>query len=192
MAFELIGLPAAALGRSGRPIAVNPRFLRFMPEVATERRRHLRLVAGTAEAELNDTLTRLAHEQDWSVRAIPLPATDARPPIIMHVIRVRGPARDLFPGVLAIVVATPLAFKGVPAVAELQELFNMTPAEARVTRAIAQRRTVAETARRFELSPETVRSQLKAALGKTGLTRKLDLAVMLAGASLVGASEPER
>jgi DNA-binding CsgD family transcriptional regulator len=192
MAFELIGLPAAALGRSGRPIAVNPRFLRFMPEVATERPRHLRLVAGTAEAELNDTLTRLAHEQDWSVRAIPLPATDARPPIIMHVIRVRGPARDLFPGVLAIVVATPLAFKGVPAVAELQELFNMTPAEARVTRAIAQRRTVAETARRFELSPETVRSQLKAALGKTGLTRKLDLAVMLAGASLVGASEPER
>ncbi len=193
MVLELIGLPAAALGRSGRLIAVNPRLQRLMPELASERRRHLQVVQGTADLLLNETLARLAHEQDWKdIRSIPLSASDARPPTIVHIVPVCGPARDLFPGVLALVIATPLGFKNVPAVAVLQGLYNMTPAEARATRAVAQRRTVADIARRLELSPETVRSQLKSALGKTGLARKLDLAVMLAGASLFHASDPGR
>ena len=125
-------------------------------------------------------LARLAHERDWEdVHAIPVSAADTRPPIILHVIPVRGPATDLLPGAVAIVIAAPVVSRDIPSVAVLQGLFNMTPAEARVTRAVAQRRTIVETARGLELSQETVRSQLKAALAKTGFTRKLDLAVTL-------------
>jgi DNA-binding CsgD family transcriptional regulator len=108
----------------------------------------------------------------------------------LHVIPVRGPATDLLPGALAIVIAAPVVSRDIPSVAVLQGLFNMTPAEARVTRAVAQRRTIVETARGLELSQETVRSQLKAALAKTGFRRKLDLAVMLTSACLPIAPEP--
>lgn len=188
--LELVGLAAAAIGPTGRLIATNPCFERLMPNAASKCQRHLRLVCGTADVSLCKALAQLAREQDWeAVRAIPVPAADARPPIILHVIPVRGPASDLLPGVLAIVIAAPVAFCDIPSVAVLQGLFNMTPAEARVTRAVAQRCTIAETARRLELSQETVRSQLKAALAKTGLSRKLDLAVMLTSACLPTAPE---
>jgi DNA-binding CsgD family transcriptional regulator len=190
--LELVGLAAAAIGPTGRLIATNPRFERLMPNAASKCQKHLRLVGGTADVSLCEVLARLAHEQDWEdVRAIPVPAVEARPPIILHVIPVRGPASDLLPGVLAIVIAAQVAPRDIPSDAVLQGLFNMTPAEARVTRAVAQRCTIAETARRLELSQETVRSQLKAALAKTGLSRKLDLAVMLTSACLPLAPEQE-
>jgi DNA-binding CsgD family transcriptional regulator len=189
--LELVGLPAAVIGPTGRWTAINPRFERLIPNRASKRRGHLRLVSSTADALLCDSLARLAHERDWEdVHAIPVPAADTRPPIILHVIPVRGPATDLLPGAVAIVIAAPVVSRDIPSVAVLQGLFNMTPAEARVTRAVAQRRTIVETARGLELSQETVRSQLKAALAKTGFTRKLDLAVMLTSACLP--IDPER
>ena len=64
----------------------------------------------------------------------------------------------------------------------LQGLFNLTPAEARVARAVAARETIDSVAASLNLSRETVRSQLKAALAKIGVVRQIDLAVMLAGA----------
>jgi DNA-binding CsgD family transcriptional regulator len=188
--LELIGLPAAVIGPTGRPIASNPRFERLMSNTGSKGRRHLRLVSSTADTLLSESLARLAQERDREdVRAIPVPATDTRPAIILHVIPVHGPAADLLPGVRAIVIAAPVAFRDVPSIAVLQGLFNMTPAEARVTRAVAQRRTIVETARSLGLSQETVRTQVKAALAKTGLTRKLDLAVMLTSACLPMAQE---
>jgi DNA-binding CsgD family transcriptional regulator len=107
----------------------------------------------------------------------------------MHVMAVRGAARDRLPGVHAILVLAPVTAKDVPSVAVLQGLFEMTPAEARVAHAVAQCRTVGAIADSFGLSPETVRSQLKSALAKTGVARKLDLAVVLAGACLPNISD---
>ncbi len=188
-ALDLIGLPAAVLGRSGRTIALNPRFERLMPDVARESRRQLQLVNATADAQLSDALARLASAQNReSVRSIPIAAADGRPPMILHVISLHG-AQDLFPGALAILVVSPVTPKEVPSAAVLQGLFNFTPAEARVARAVAQRQTIDGIATGLGLSQETVRTQLKAALAKTGLTRNIDLAVMLAGASLPAPSD---
>jgi DNA-binding CsgD family transcriptional regulator len=190
MALDTIGLPAAALGRSGRPIAVNPRFERLLPDVPRARRKHLQLAHTATDTLFDHSLPGLAPEQDPDgIRSIPIPAVDGQPPMIMHVMCVRGAARDRLPGVLAILVVTPVIPKDVPPAAVLQGLFHMTPAEARVARAVAQCRTIGEIANSLGLSQETVRSQLKAALAKTGVTRKLDLAVMLAGACLPMASD---
>ena len=135
--LELVGLPAAVIGPTGRWTAINPRFERLIPNRASKRRGHLRLVSSTADALLCDSLARLAHERDWEdVHAIPVPAADTRPPIILHVIPVRGPATDLLPGAVAIVIAAPVVSRDIPSAAVLQGLFNMTPAEARVTRAV--------------------------------------------------------
>ena len=124
--LELVGLPAAVIGPTGRWTAINPRFERLIPNRASKRRGHLRLVSSTADALLCDLLARLAHERDWEdVHAIPVPAADTRPPIILHVIPVRGPATDLLPGAVAIVIAAPVVSRDIPSAAVLQGLFNM-------------------------------------------------------------------
>ena len=68
----------------------------------------------------------------------------------------------------------------VPTAEVLQGLFDLTPAEARVARAIAERRTVEAIAGMLGVSRETVRTQLKSVLAKTGMARQADLAALLA------------
>jgi len=193
MALDAIGMPAAAIGRSGRAIAVNPRFKRLIPDPARKSADHLHLVGAAPGSVLSDTLTRLASDGERDgARLIAIPAADGQPPMIMHLMPVRGAARDVLPDVRAILVVVPLMPKEAPGIALLQRLFALTPAEARVAQAVAQRRTIGEIADSLGLSQETVRTQLKAVLAKTGVKRKLDLAVMLAGANLPAASEPKR
>ena len=184
LALDLIGLAAAALGRTGRPIAVNERFEELMPQ-ATKGQRHLQLVCTDADVLFGYRLRELACKAECDdLCMLPVPAADGRPPLIMHIMAVRGAARDRLAGVHAILVVAPVAAKDVPPAAILQGLFQMTPAEARVAHAVAQCQTVGAIADSFGLSPETVRSQLKSALAKTGVARKLNLAVVLAGSGL--------
>jgi DNA-binding CsgD family transcriptional regulator len=192
LALDLIGFPSALLGLGARLIATNPRFDRLMPDVAKRWRGQLQLANPGADALLDDALVRLesdAGRQD--VRSIPLPAAGMQPPMLVHVIGVRGAARDLFADAFAILAVAPAVSKEVPPALVLQELFNMTPAEARVARAAAQRQTIQGIATGLGLSPETVRTQLKAAPAKTGVVRNIDLAVMLAGACLPAHADAE-
>jgi DNA-binding CsgD family transcriptional regulator len=189
LAFDLIGLAAAALGRTGRPIAVNQRFELLAPPTA-KGQGHLHLVSADTDIVFGYSWRDLATKAGCDDACLlPVPAADGRPPLILHVMAVRGAARDRLPGVHAILVAAPVAARDVPPVAILQGLFQMTPAEARVAHGVAQCQTVGDIADSFGLSPETVRSQLKSALAKTGVARKLDLAVVLAGARLPIASD---
>jgi len=160
-----------------------------MPQTA-KGQRHLQLVCTDADVLFGHPLRELASKVErHDLFLLPVPAADGRPPLIMHVMAVRGAARDRLPGVHAILVVTPVTAKDIPSVAILQGLFQMTPAEARVTYAVAQCQTIGAIADSFGLSPETVRSQLKSALAKTGVARKLDLAVVLAGACLPTTSD---
>ena len=66
----------------------------------------------------------------------------------------------------------------------LQSLFDLTPAEARVARALAGGATVGQMASRAKVSRNTVRSQLRAILGKTGCHRQADAVSLLSRAGL--------
>ena len=190
LALDVIGLPAALLGRGARLIATNPRFERLMPDVAKLSRAQLQLVNPAADALLSNTLAWLSSNPGYEgVRSVPLPETGAQPPMLVHVIGVRR--RDLFAEALAILAVTPALSRAIPSAPVLQDLFDMTPAEARVARAAAQGQTIQEIATGLGLSPETVRTQLKAALAKTGVARNIDLAVMLAGACLPAHADTE-
>jgi DNA-binding CsgD family transcriptional regulator len=180
--LDLIGVAATALARNGQPIALNSGFERLIPDVAQTRGSRLKLTDAAADALLGDTLAWLGSARDLRrARLIPVPASAGHPPIIMQLIALRGQARELIAPTHALLTAMPVVAKEPPAAAVLQGLFNLTPAEARVARAVAQRQTIAAAALTLGLSRETVRSQLRAALAKAGVTRKSDLAAMLAG-----------
>jgi DNA-binding CsgD family transcriptional regulator len=187
--LDLVGIAAAALASNGRPVALNAHFRRLVPDVAQERCGRLRLAAAVPDAALGDALARLASERDSRrTRSIPVPASGRHPPILLQLISVRDTAREHVPLAQALLIAMPVAAREPPAAAVLQGLFNLTPAEARVARAVAQGQTIAAVAQTLDLSPETVRSQLRAALAKAGVTRKGDLAAVLAGLPMAPAA----
>jgi DNA-binding CsgD family transcriptional regulator len=116
-----------------------------------------------------------------TVKSIPVAATVGHVPMVLHVIPVRGSARDIFTQATALLVVTPVDRAAVPTAEVLQGLFDLTPAEARVARGIGQAETIDTLADATGVNRETVRSQLKAVLSKTGLSRQQELVSLLAG-----------
>jgi DNA-binding CsgD family transcriptional regulator len=95
-----------------------------------------------------------------------------------------GSAHDIFAQSIGIVVVTPIDRRAVPTAELLTGLFDLTPAEARVARAIGAGQAVEEIATALGTTRETVRSQIKAVLGKTGTSRQAELASLLSGATI--------
>jgi DNA-binding CsgD family transcriptional regulator len=182
-ALELVGLPAAVLRESGRMSTANPLFQKLMPGVVQDRRERLALSDLAADAMLADALNRLAARTE-GVQSIPLAARVHQNPMVMHLLPVRGSAHDIFSQASTIVVVTPVDRANVPTAEILEGLFDLTPAEARIARAIGAGQSVGDIAVLSGVSVGTVRGQLKAVLAKTGVGRQAELALLLSGLAL--------
>lgn len=182
-ALETVGLPAAVLGRGGRALAMNPSCERLLRTVIIDGRR-LTLTDPAADRLLAQSLGELSAEVRTSTRSIPLAARDGQPPNILHLLPIRRAAADLFTAAEAIAVFTPLTARHLPGLSVLEGLFDLTAAEARVARGIAGGSTVAHLSAQFGTTSETVRSQLKAVMAKTGTARQAELVQLLAGTTL--------
>lgn len=176
-ALESIGLPAAVLGHRGAIVAANELFSPLIPSVVMDRRERTTLANSSADALFAAAL----NNQAESVCSVAIPAIETSPATIAHLIPVRRQARDVFSLAKFILVLTPVVPADVPAAELLQGLFDLTAAEARVARRIAQSETVETIAQKLGVSRETVRTQLKAVLSKTGTARQTDLALLLTG-----------
>lgn len=184
-ALQMLGLPGAVLGVSGRITAANEAFEKLMPGMAQDRRDRLHLVDPGADALFGEALSRLSLTgSETAVQSIPLAADGMRLPTIVHVLPVRGIAHDIFSRVAFIVVATSVDHGAVPGARVLQGLFDFTPTEARVAAAIGEGKTIETIAAAGGVSRETVRSHLKAVLAKAGVSRQVDLVRLLAGTIL--------
>ncbi len=181
-ALNSVGIPAAVLKAGGRLHVANERFQGLMPDVAQDRKERLLLLEPRADALLVDALSRFGgYAATGQSRSIPVPAREDRPPFIFHVVPVVGAANDIFMRGLALVIATPIDRATVPSAEVLQGLFDLTPAEARVARSVAQGNTIEAIAFTNGVSRETVRTQLASVLAKTGMSRQAELVALLAG-----------
>jgi DNA-binding CsgD family transcriptional regulator len=184
-ALELVGLPAAVLGRGGRMLAANALLVDMVPAIVQDRSARLVLVDPAADALLAAAVARLAADAvDEAVCSIPAGARDGHPPIVFHLVPVRGTANDIFTHAVAILIATPVVPKDVPSADVVQGLFDLTPSEARLAALIAAGHPPREASLKLGVSEETARTTLKRVLAKTGLHRQADLVGLLRGASL--------
>ncbi|NWG26853.1 MAG: helix-turn-helix transcriptional regulator [Pseudorhodoplanes sp.] len=180
-----VGLPAAVLGHGAQPIAMNALFEALIPAVVLDGPGRLTLAAPQADKALAGALASLRSlDVRNDIRSVPLAAAEGRSPMIFHVLPIRGRAHDIFSLASAVVIVTPVVPAKVPSAELLQRLFELTPAEARVARAIGSGKTVNDIAAAVGLSRETVRTQLKAILHKTGLSRQAELASLLSGIAI--------
>jgi DNA-binding CsgD family transcriptional regulator len=184
VALDLVGLPAGVLSHSHIIVAANSRLEELIPHVVLDRRQRVALVNPQADMLLAEALVRSARSSESTIGSVPIPATRQRPPYIVHVIPIRRTANDMFCDASALLVVTPVVPAEVPAADVLQGLFDLTPAEARVASGIAELQAVDTIAANLGVSRETIRTQLKSVLAKTGTSRQADLAALLAGTSI--------
>jgi DNA-binding CsgD family transcriptional regulator len=179
--LEAVGLPAVVLSRTGRIVAANGLF--------PQRSSQLRIGAFDRPSFANPASDRmfraaLASESGNDhrcVRSIPAPATEEEPAFVAHLIPVKKTARDIFSSVDWVLVLTRVANDRLPSADLLRGLFDLTPAEAALSRALLTGNTLQEVASERNTSVETVRKQLQSVFTKTGTSRQGNLLLLLSG-----------
>ena len=186
-ALGMLGLPGAVLRGAGKLYTANAAFEALMPGLIRDRRERLCLADDDADRLLEVALARVSLPGGPpTVNSIPVAAGEGGLPHIIHLLPIRGAANDVFTQATALLIVTPVDRAAVPTAEVLQGLFDLTPAEARIARGIAGAQTVDALAGAAGVTRETVRSQLKAVLAKTGLNRQSELVSLLAGVALIG------
>jgi len=178
-----VGLPAAVLGRQGQALAMNQGCQALLGTTLREGGR-FGLADTGADKLLAEALDCVAAAPLLSARSIPMPAREDEPPAVVHVLPLRRSARDLFTAASAIVIITPLTQRQLPGLSVLEGLFDLTPAEARFARGIVGCQKVDQIAKEAGTSAQTVRSQLKSVMAKTGVGRQAELVRLLSGTVL--------
>jgi len=185
-ALQAIGLPGAVLRERGRLLAANGLFEALMPSLFHDRAERLTLTDAAADELFLAAVGTPLLGNNRVVESVAIAAAMDRVPMVLHVIPVRGLARDIFTRATFMLVVTPVDRGAVPSAEVLQGLFDLTPAEAQVARGVAQAESIDALAATIGVARETVRSQLKAVLSKTGLSRQQELVSLLAGKALRG------
>ncbi|KYG98213.1 hypothetical protein SE91_06515 [Bradyrhizobium sp. DOA1] len=185
-ALQVIGLPGAILREGGRLLAANGLFEALMPSMFHDRVERLTLTDATADGLFVAALGTPFVGNRRTVKSVAIAAAMDRVAMVLHVLPVRGSARDVFTRATFMVVVTPVDRGAVPTAEVLQGLFDLTPAEAQVARGVARAESLDALAAAIGVTRETVRTQLKAVLSKTGLSRQQELVSLLAGKALHG------
>lgn len=176
-----IGLPALIVGTDGNVIAAN-RLIEAMSDVIQWRGPgRVALRDAGSDAVFHSALATIRAEPAAVPRPFAIPATAQTPAIVACLVSISGPARDYFPDCAGILVLTTAAAPEPPPVDLIQSLFDLTSAEARVARGLAAGDTLDDIAAASGVSRNTVRSQLRGALAKTGCNRQSELAALIGG-----------
>ena len=177
-ALALAGVGAAVVASDGRQRAANPRFTDRAGEMMSETRSGLRFIDPFLDAQLRASLSGL-HARS-KVQSIGVKDAGGRA-FVIHVLPLVGAARDRTDSDGVLLLLAEPENVSVPEADLLRLLFDLTPAEAVLTRALIEGKTVAEFAALRSLSDATVRTQIRSVFAKTGVTRQVELVRLLSG-----------
>ncbi len=180
-ALAAIGLPSAAISSRGSLIVANKEFEGLVPEILADFRARIRFASKAADDAFASAIPRL-NDIKTGRGSISFPAQalePGKPPAIIHLVPITGNSRDIFTASSWLMIAIPISIASSPDPLILEGLFDLTTAEARVARAISTGQSVNAIAMENAVSLETVRSQLKAVMQKTGTHRQSELAALL-------------
>lgn len=170
------GVGAAVVSSSGRIRAANESFGTWLDGNITDAAGHVRFADPAANEQLR---LALALETNSRSGGRSFPIRGAGSIAAIHCLPLKGKSRDVFESDGFILMMARPGNRMVPTADLLRLLFDLTPAEARLARLLAQGRTVAEAARESAIQPNTVRAHLKAIYAKTGFSGQSELAVTL-------------
>jgi DNA-binding CsgD family transcriptional regulator len=180
-ALELVGLPAAIITGRHSVLAANELIVKCAAvEIGAFDR--VRLTDPVA----NERLQRHLDAAGDGGLSFPIRAAGGRPGFVAHLVPLRRAGLDVFSGAAELFYLTEVGRGEAPSAAILEALFDLSPAEAKVTRLLLAGGTVAGIAASQGNRPETVRGQLKNVFAKTGVRRQAELIQLLGGIQAPG------
>lgn len=178
-ALDATGTPIALLDAKGRILHASKTFVGAMGDVFVDSPRRLRLTDLEADSRLEQALVQRA--ATGSGTSIAVRNQDNLGIAVLHLIPARRDARDLFNRVESFAVIAQPGNDTLPSIDIIASLFDLTPAEARVARGLAQGHSLEELAVALSVTQATVRSHLKRIFAKTSTKRQSELALLVAG-----------
>ena len=135
-----------------------------------------------ADRLLCAALAQLNGSDHSGVRAhFPLRHDETETSLIANLVPIRLSARDLFARCDAALILTPIG-RTAPAPSEaLQTLFDLTPAESRLARSLADGEALEAIASKLGVTRNTASTHLKRVFAKTGCKRQAELVSLLSG-----------
>jgi DNA-binding CsgD family transcriptional regulator len=179
-----LGLPALVLAEGGKVLAANAAMESLTGVVAWRAFDRASLKDRKADKLFQTAIAGLAEGHGAAVRSFPVRAPADETAMVAHLVPIRLSARDIFVRCAAALVLAPISMPEAPPVELVRSLFDLTPAEARVARALASGETVETIAVAGGLSTSTIRTQVRGVLEKTGCRRQTDLVAILGSIAL--------
>ena len=190
-ALAALGVPALVLNETGKALAANRQMEALTGFVRWRAFDKISMKDKGADQLLRDAVAKIDFENKPDVCSFPARDAEAEATMVAHLIPIRLSARDIFVRCVAVLVLTPMTRPQAPPVELVQSLFDLTPAEARVARAIASGGTLKAIATEGGVSPETVHTQLGRVLAKTGCKRQADVVALLTGIAMPRTNGPQ-
>jgi len=162
-ALAAFGLPVLVLAESGKVLATNDLMVACTGFLRWRAADRITLKDKAADSLLRDCIATIDVEDAPCVRSFPVRDIEAETAMVAHIVPVRLTARDIFTRSIAVLV--------------------LTPAEARVARNLAEGKTIEDIAADSGVSSNTVRTQVRGVLQKTGCNRQAEVVALLAGIS---------
>lgn len=180
-----LGLPAVVLDATGSFVEANEpaetlgdilTFMAIGQRVAFADRR--------ANAFMLSALQKM--DEVGSRNSLSFPVCDAEGTAVMvgHVMPIRLAAHDIFANSLALLFFTPLNRTKALTAELMRSLFDLTVAESRIAKGLVAGQTLKQIASDGDVSINTVRTQLRSILEKTGCSRQTELVTMLGNVAL--------
>lgn len=188
--LALIGLPALVLSETGRVLAANRLIETLGGHILWRARDRIALTDADANAQLDQAISTFQRSAEPCVRSFAVRDREGAAAMVAHVVPVRGAAQDIFSRSTAVMILTSVTAPQAPPVELIRSLFDLTPSEARVARRLAAGDTLEEIADAGGTSRNTVRTQVRGVLEKTGCRRQSEVIALLGGISLPGAQAP--
>lgn len=183
-ALTALRLPAVLVDDQGRVIEANEMAEALSADLRIGAGNRFGLTDARADEQFRQALGRLEAAPDASPSTFPVRDATGRAKTVLHMLPIRRSAHDIFGRSFVLLMLTPVASERAPSVDLMRSLFDLTPQEARVARALATGRTLEEIAAEGGVAVTTVRSQLSRVMEKTGCARQAEVVALLAGVAL--------
>ncbi len=179
--LELIGLPGLVFDDRGKVLAANHLIEALTDHITWRAQGRVSLMDRSANDLFQNAIATLHMDQTGQVRSFAVRGTHGDGALVAHIVPIRRTARDIFTRCAGVLIMTPVTLPQAPPVELVQSLFDLTPAEARVARGLAAGETLDQIATIGSVSRNTVRTQVRGVLEKTGCRRQAEVVALLSG-----------
>lgn len=168
-AFAKLSIPTFLLDLDGAGIECSDEVENLSGAIMWGANDRLVLTDGDANELLQKALATL--DQRSAVQSFAIKDADGRPTHVAHLVPVSGSAHDVFAKGYAVLALNPIDQKAAPSLDLLRSLFDLTAAEAAVARELGGGVSAEAIAEKGGVSINTVRTQIRKIMEKTGSQR---------------------